>query len=130
MNAITNVLIGIALAAFTIGIHLWLSPQQQLELSSILLVIIGSIYFGFALLGHHLKAQIIKILVASAFVTMGVFGLWFSPLFLIIGLYLHGVWDLLHHNQKLPLVQIPQWYIPFCASYDWIMATYLLWLYH
>lgn len=129
VETIKNILVGLLLAALTIVIHLYFAPKQQLEISSILLIIIGSIYFGFALLGHHLKAQLIEVLVASGFVTIGIMGLWFSPWWLIVGLYLHGFWDLLHHNQNLPIVEIPKWYIPFCATYDWVMGSYLLWLY-
>lgn len=117
-------LIGCSLAALTIAIHSLLTPQKQLEITSFLLVLIASVYYGFALSGHHKKAAIIESIVASCFVLLGLFGLWFSPWILVGGLLLHGVWDLLHHNTG-KLVKIPAWYIPFCASYDIIMALYL-----
>jgi len=128
-KTIPNILIGLGLSAITIILHLMLSKTKGLELTSFLLVLIGSVYYGFALLSNHKKAIIIEVLVASIFVLMGIFGLWFSPWILIAGLLLHGVWDLAHHNSSGNLVDIPQWYVPFCATYDWTIALYLVFVY-
>jgi uncharacterized protein DUF6010 len=127
-KTVQSTAIGLVLGAITIFIHLLLSKQQGLEFSSMLLVLIGSIYYGFALLSHNRNAAIVEITVASAFVTMGILGLWVSPWVLIIGLFLHGIWDIAHHNKSSNLVEIPKWYIPFCATYDWIIAIYLVFL--
>ena len=59
---------------------------------------------------------------------MAAAGLWISPWILIVGLFLHGFWDIAHHNQTFKLVKIPKWYIPFCATYDWTIAAYLIYL--
>jgi hypothetical protein len=59
---------------------------------------------------------------------MGIFGLWFSPWILIFGLFFHGLWDIAHHNSSFKLVVVPQWYIPFCATYDWVIALYLVYI--
>jgi len=125
-KALQNILIGLGLALLTISLHRALSAQKGLELTSMLLILIGSVYFGFALLSSHKKAAIIEIFVATAFVLIAIFGLWVSPWFLIIGLLLHGFWDLAHHNNMFKLIEIPKWYIPFCAAYDWSMAFYLM----
>ena len=127
-KTINPILIGFALGITTIFLHLLLSEEQGVELTSFLLVLIGSIYYGFALLSHNKNAMIIEVSVASLFVLMGVFGLWISPWILIVGLFLHGLWDIAHHNQNLKLVDIPKWYVPFCATYDWIIAIYLTFL--
>ena len=128
-KTIINILIGLGLGVITIMLHLMLSETRGLELTSFLLVLIGSVYYGFALLSKHKRAIIIEIVVASVFVMMGIFGLWFSHWILIIGLFLHGLWDILHHNSSIKLVRIPQWYIPFCATYDFTIALYLTVLY-
>jgi len=120
-----HLFIGLALAALTIIIHLSFSEARGLEFSSFLLVLIGSVYLGFAALSHDRKAAAIEVLVACIFVAMGVAGLWVSPWILIAGLFLHGCWDLAHHNNFLKLVRIPKWYIPFCVAYDWAMGIYL-----
>ncbi|MCF6320881.1 MAG: hypothetical protein L3J32_03835 [Rhizobiaceae bacterium] len=127
-KTIKPITFGFALGVGTIFIHLLLSKKQGLEFTSMLLVLIGSIYYGFALLSHNRNAAIVEIAIASVFVAMGIFGLWISPWILIIGLFLHGLWDIAHHNQNSYLVEIPKWYIPFCATYDWIIALYLVFL--
>lgn len=128
-KTLINILIGLGLGIVTIILHLILTETRRLELTSFLLVLIGSVYYGFALLSKHKRAMIIEIVVASVFVAMGIFGLWFSPWILIIGLFLHGLWDIAHHNSSIKLVEIPQWYVPFCATYDWVIAIYLTLVY-
>lgn len=125
MKTIINIAIGLGAAIVTIISHQSLGEAKGLELTSFLLVMIGSAYFGFALSSHSKRARIIEIIVASAFVLMAIYGLWVSPWILIVGLFLHGVWDLAHHNNVFNLAEIPKWYVPFCASYDWVMAIYL-----
>ncbi|NBC24470.1 MAG: hypothetical protein GVX78_02520 [Bacteroidetes bacterium] len=128
-TTIKNILIGLGLAFITIIIHLMLSERRGLELSSFLLVLIASIYYGFAFLSRHKKAMVIEIVVASVFVIMGISGLWFTPWILILGLVLHGLWDIAHHNNSIKLAEIPKWYVPFCATYDWVIAIYLSFIY-
>ncbi len=128
-KTLINILIGLGLGIVTIILHLTLTESKGLELTSFLLVLIGSVYYGFALLSKHKKAMIIEIIVASVFVAMGIFGLWISPWVLVIGLFLHGLWDIAHHNSSSKLVKIPQWYIPFCATYDWVIGIYLILIY-
>ncbi len=125
---VRSVAIGLALGVSTILLHTLLSEEQGLELTSLLMVLIASVYYGFALMSHHTKAKIIEIIVASAFVSMGIFGLWISPWILVIGLFLHGLWDIIHHHSPQSLAEVPAWYIPFCATYDWIIAGYLAYL--
>jgi hypothetical protein len=124
-KTIVNILIGLGLGALTIILHLSLSKSKGLELTSFLLVVIASIYYGFAFLSTHKGARIIEIIVASAFVMMAIFGLWISPWILIAGLFLHGLWDIAHHTKMFRLAKIPEWYVPFCAAYDWVIAVYL-----
>ena len=125
MTRLQSILIGIILGLATVLLHTLLDENQGHDFSSILLVLIGSIYYGFALLQSSIKATIIELVVASLFVILGFFGLWFSSWIIIAGLVLHGFWDLAHHNSKLGLALIPSWYIPFCATYDWLIAFYL-----
>lgn len=121
-----NILIGLTLAASTIAIHQMLDPHQGLELTSLLLVLIGSVYFGFALMSKETKTILLEVSVASVFVSMAVLGLWLSPWIIIAGLFLHGIWDVIHHRSNSILARVPKWYIPFCATYDWAMALYLV----
>ena len=125
MNGLKSILIGVILGMATVLLHSLLDDSQGQDLTSVLLVLIGSIYYGFALLQSSIKATIIELVVASLFVVLGFFGLWYSSWIVIVGLMLHGFWDVAHHNSKLGLAEIPSWYIPFCATYDWFIAIYL-----
>lgn len=61
-----------------------------------------------------------------SFTLLALAGLWASPWFIVVGLVLHGVWDVLHHNGwDVVKTKIPQGYIPFCAGYDWLLALIL-----
>lgn len=124
MNIKRATLIGILLAGLSIFLHTLLEDDQQMEWMSALMVLIGSVYFGFAFKESRKTTRIIEISIATLFVSMGILGLWISPWILFTALLLHGIWDLLHHRTNI-LAEIPRWYIPFCATYDWVMATYL-----
>ena len=125
MRNLRQILNGLVLAALSIIVHQFLSQQRAMEMTSFLMVLIGSVYYGFALLDKNKHARMIEMLVATFFVLLGIFGLWFSPWLLVIGLALHGLWDLLHHNKSRHLSKIPGWYVPFCSSYDFIMSVYI-----
>ena len=93
----TNAAIGSGLLA--IFLHWLLGKTKGVELTSHLLVLIGAIYFGFALLSHNKKATVSEVIVVSLFVMMAVLGLWILPWVLIAEFFLHGFWDIAHHNQ-------------------------------
>ena len=89
-----------------------------------LLTLIAAVYVGFALQGA--SGVGLELAAAAGFVVLALSGLWLSPWFIVVGLALHGVWDLLHHgNVKVVKTRIPQGYVPFCVSYNWLLALFL-----
>lgn len=120
-------MVGVLLAVLSILLHRLLNMEQQMELLSSIMVLIGSVYFGFAFKARKKVTRFIEISTAVIFVSMGMLGLWISPWILFVALLLHGIWDLLHHNSGI-LAKVPQWYLPLCATYDWLMAAYLFYL--
>jgi len=98
--------------------------HQIIELFAIVLVIIGSVYLGFAFKDKDCQHQIIEISAASVFVLMAALGLWWNPWLIVIGLMAHGFWDLVHHNTHR-LTKVPSWYIPLCLIYDILAGGYL-----
>lgn len=117
-----------ALLAVLTGILIFILPTPMArELLAIVMTLIGAAYFGFAFSQNDRGKAVVEVIVASSFVAVALLGLWVSMWFIVAGLFLHGVWDLLHHRPEF--AEIPSWYIPFCTWYDWaVSAVVALWL--
>jgi hypothetical protein len=92
---------------------------------SVCLAVIGAIYFGFALSDGRLPILILELSVGTAFVVLALLGLWVAPVFLAIGLCVHGFWDLAHRPSGIT-TKLPRWYPPFCAAFDFVFAGLFL----
>jgi hypothetical protein len=88
---------------------------------SAMLVMIGSIYMGFAFMDGRVSIVILELSVATIFIVLALLGLWQAPLLIGVGLVLHGLWDIAHHPKAIK-TKIPIWYPPFCASFDFVFA--------
>ena len=88
---------------------------------SAMLVMIGSIYMGFAFMDGRVSIVILELSVATIFIVLALLGLWQAPLLIGIGLVLHGFWDIAHRPQGIK-TKIPIWYPPFCAAFDFVFA--------
>jgi hypothetical protein len=119
------VIAGVASGALTAWLA-W-SPliPDPLAFHSVALAIIGAIYMGFAFSDGRLPVMILELSVATVFVVLALLGLWQAPLFLAVGLILHGFWDLAHGPRGIT-TKLPNWYPPFCAAYDFVFAGVFL----
>jgi hypothetical protein len=64
---------------------------------------------------------------SGAFAVAGLLGLLHWPVILPLAYFGHAAWDFAHHNKaRLPLVAIPQWYVPWCVVIDVIVGAGLL----
>lgn len=121
---LAEISIGLILAIITC-IFIWLLPNEWARgATSNLLTLIASIYIGFALVSNSRPDIIKQIIVCAFFVALSLLGLWISWWFLVAGLFLHGFWDFLHHKPSGSKIA-PNWYIPFCATYDWTVAFFV-----
>jgi hypothetical protein len=100
---------------------------DPLAFHSVALAVIGAIYMGFAFADGRLSIMIIELTAATAFVVLALFGLWVAPVFLAVGLVLHGLWDIAHRPRGIT-TRMPSWYPPFCAAYDFVFAGVFLFL--
>lgn len=100
---------------------------DPLAFHSVSLAVIGAIYMGFAFADGRLSIMIIELTAATAFVVLALFGLWIAPLFIAVGLVLHGLWDIAHRPRGIT-TRLPTWYPPFCAAYDFVFAGVFLFL--
>ncbi len=112
---------GIACGAVT-ALIAWSSViPDPLAFHSVALAVIGAIYLGFALSDGRLPIVILELSVGTAFVVLALLGLWQAPVFVAVGLILHGFWDLAHRPRGIT-TKLPAWYPPFCAAYDFVFA--------
>jgi hypothetical protein len=84
---------------------------------------IGFLYVGFT--WTDLTSLIITSIQAVAFLFIAYYGIKKNPLFLAIGYFLHGAWDMVYHLFDKPGL-IPPQYEWFCLSIDFTMGFYLL----
>lgn len=117
-----------AILAVATGIVIFALPAfMARDLLAIVMTLIGAAYFGFAFSQSDRRKATVEVIVACFFVIVALLGLWVSMWFIVAGLFLHGIWDLLHHRPEF--AEIPGWYIPFCTWYDWIACLLVaLWL--
>ncbi len=119
-----EMLTGIGLAFITCLLLAFLPSELARGATAILLTVIAAIYVGFALASKGRLSILKQVAGCIFFVTLALLGLWINWWFLVVGLALHGVWDYLHHGER-GKDTVPQWYIAFCAFYDWAVAVFV-----
>jgi uncharacterized protein DUF6010 len=124
IRAIVIGLLGAALTAFIAWSSLIPDP---IIFHTVLLTMIGAIYMGFAFADGRPSIVILELSVATVFIVLSLLGLWVAPLFIGIGLILHGLWDLAHHPRGIK-TKIPVWYPAFCAAFDFLFAGIFFYL--
>ncbi len=80
---------------------------------------IAFIYIGFS--WHDVQSLILTIAGAVIFLTLSYFGYRNNFILIVLGLILHGIWDVL-----FPLFSssVPEGYDVFCITIDFILALY------
>lgn len=84
---------------------------------------IGFLYVGFT--WSDPLSLGINILQALFFVFLSYFGIRKAPSFLIVGYFLHGLWDLVYTYIGLPPLRPPH-YDLFCLAIDFTIGIYLI----
>ncbi|MDH5445208.1 MAG: hypothetical protein OEY52_06585 [Gammaproteobacteria bacterium] len=101
---------------------------RALDFIGLLLGVIAAIYIGFAISDGRKHVLLLECAVAAVFILLALLGMWGKPVWLVIGYFAHGAWDLIHHPGKLG-TKVRKWYPPACVVYDWVVGLYLLyWL--
>lgn len=111
----------VALGIYAI-VHLALPEAMDVQLAAVMLALIGGAYIGFAARAHDPRSFWIEISTACLFGVFALLGLTVHWSFIPLGLFLHALWDLLHHLRDFG-APVPQRYIPFCAVFDIAAAT-------
>jgi hypothetical protein len=131
--AILYLVVGVMAARGTICIfRKILTPKAEQICYAMFLIGIAALYLAFAAYFEAGTAWRLEAIVVAAFVAIALLGIRL-PFALIVGISLHGAWDLLHeleahgvHSLFEPgqLTAIPLAYGFFCAAFDFYMAVY------
>lgn len=108
-------------------LHLFMPSEPSYQLAALSLVLIAGIYVGFAFRDGRSSVLWIELSGAALFLGAAWLGLIGFPQAIILALFLHGAWDLLHIS--MIKTQIPNWYAGFCIVTDWLMAAglWIIW---
>ncbi|SDR21122.1 hypothetical protein SAMN04515695_3438 [Pseudovibrio sp. Tun.PSC04-5.I4] len=112
------------LGVIPLPVHFFLPLNISHQFAAIVLVLIAGVYMGYAFRDGRMHVILIELGVACLFAAAGLLGINGYPIAIVFAFSAHGVWDVLHHN--FIDTQMPRWYIPFCAVYDWVAALGLL----
>lgn len=122
MRLLPSATIGLVGAALT-SVFAWSSlDPDPLAFHAVALAAIGAVYAGFGLTDGRVGVAALEVVVATAFMTLALLGLWVAPVLVGVGLVLHGLWDLAHAPHRIT-TRLPGWYPPFCAAYDFAFAA-------
>jgi hypothetical protein len=114
---IWGVLAGAVTAASPLAFW-WLDPTTVYSLG---LVLIASVYIGFAVADGRPRVIAVESSVASIFVVIAAVAVTGSVWLVVIGLTGHGLKDLWQHRRRF--VANTRWWPPFCLVVDWVSAA-------
>lgn len=120
--------IGAGLFGIIAPAHMFLGKDDSTAVAAVTLALIGGAYIGFGAADGRSRVFWSELGIAILFGATAVLGLLWHWFALPVGLALHAVWDLLHHNMRA-LARNPGWYIPLCVVYDLLAAVFLILLY-
>src|SRR2546430_8874451 len=85
------------------------------------LILIASVYIGFAVADGRWRVIAVESSVAFTFVVVAAAAVTGSPWLLVLGLAGHGLKDLWQHRRQF--VANTRWWPPFCLVVDWVAAA-------
>lgn len=95
----------------------WLEPALVWSLA---LVLIASVYIGFAVADGRRHVLVVEVLVTTAFVVLAAIAVVASLWLAVVGLVAHGIKDLVQHRSQF--VANTRWWPPFCLVVDFVAA--------
>jgi hypothetical protein len=116
-------IIGISTGVLLIVVLAILKRIDKQVFYGLVLAGIGFLYIGFA--WTDLASLVINSIQSLVFVLLAYFGITRSADILVIGYFLHGIWDIVYDLFELPDL-IPPHYDLFCLTVDFTIGIYLL----
>lgn len=116
----------LCLAAVSCLVHALIPREFSRDLFAIVLGSLGGVYLGGALKSSDRIDIAVTAIASIACVAIGIAGLHGPSWIIAAGFLLHAVWDWIHHAMRKHTVGM--WWPPFCAIYDILIGSYLLWV--
>jgi hypothetical protein len=88
------------------------------------LVLIASVYIGFAVADGRARVVAVETGIATVFVVVAAAAITGSPWLLVVGLVGHSLKDLWQHRTHF--VANTRWWPPFCMVVDWVVAAIIV----
>lgn len=117
-------LIGLLLCLAVAGMGIFVGFDRERAFYPTVLIVVGSYYVLFALMGASRRTLVIEIAVAIAFLLVAILGYKTSLWLIAIALVGHGVFDGLHHL-LFENPGVPRWWPGFCMTFDVILGALL-----
>jgi len=90
-------------------------------------IVVASYYVLFAAMSGSGGALVVELIVMTTFVLVAVIGFKFNLWLVSAALAAHGVLDVFH-GVVVANPGVPEWWPPFCLTYDVAAAGFLAWL--
>jgi len=90
----------------------------------VVLVVIATYYLLFAAIAKSTDALVAEVIPVLLFTAVAALGFRRTPWIVVVGLALHGVFDLIH-DAVIANPGVPAWWPGFCLAYDLTAAAYL-----
>jgi len=116
---------GILFALLTIRLFYVFDSPIPYQLCALFYVYTSCVYFGAALSDSRITWISVEFIMSCLFFWFDFLGLLYSPIWLIVGYILHGIWDMLHHP-KIIKTKVINWFPPICATFDFVVALFIL----
>lgn len=120
MTTPVSVTMGVVGAVGFLAVVVIFEPARSTPILATFLAMIYGVYLGFALVGSSIQELLVEVSFVAVGIALTISGLLFGPVWIAVGLLLHGLWDIVHHQKLLWLGvgTVPRWYVPFCAVAD------------
>jgi hypothetical protein len=117
-------LIGLLLCLAVAGMAIFVGFDRERAFYPTVLIVVGSYYVLFALMGASSRTLVIEIAIAVAFLLVSIIGYKKNLWFIAIALVGHGVFDGLH-QLLFENPGVPRWWPGFCMTFDVILGALL-----
>ncbi|MEP6707226.1 MAG: DUF6010 family protein [Pyrinomonadaceae bacterium] len=119
------IVMGLVLAGLAIFVFHLAPSAVSLQLYALLLAYTACFYSGAALADGRLLWLSIEVGMSALVLGCAFLGLWQGSGWLAAGYFLHGMWDMTHHPNRIK-TRVVYWFPPICATFDFVVAVFIV----